>query len=246
MSVRSRRLSRGWPLILAIPVLALVAVIAWVLTTPDPESPATPAAPTLSTPQVGGPDIAVPIPSFDAPNIITPPGVSIPTPTLPEVGDGSSDHPPSRSAPVGPERRTEWVHVHRRHWIWELDLPLLLLALVGLVVVRPFARLPRTGQRRFGATVATGLVALATLAFVAGISQESGPGSYQREAPEIERSSEAIVTRIVVDHFHAPVHLAAHWLLLGLGLAALAIPGARVAVASQGTPEAQAAEGAAT
>lgn len=245
MSVRPRPLSRGWPpVFLAVPLLALAAVIAWsILAAPDPESPAAPAAPKLSTPRVGSPDIAVPTPSLAAPNI-KPPGVSIPTPSLPSIASGNGGHSPPRSAPAGPEYRTELTHDHHYHLIWMLDLPFLLLALAGLALLYPFARLPRRGQRVFGAVVATTLTALAVAAFAAGINPLPGPGTYKREPAEIERSDNVIVKHIRVDHFHEPIYLVVPWLLLGLGLAALAVPGARVAVRS--TPKAQAAEGAVT
>jgi hypothetical protein len=226
---------RGWPLVLlAIPLLALVAVIAWVLATPDPESPATPAAPTLSTPRVAGPDIAAPTPSLDVPNV-KPPGLSVPELSLPDVGGGSDHQPHSPSPPAGPEHRIELVHVHHYRWLWEFDLPLLVLFLLGLAGVRSFARLPRQGQRLFGAAVAASLIALSVAAFAAGINPQPGPGTYHREPAEIERSHglglepETIVKRIQIDHFHPPIHLAVHWLLLGLALAVLAMPGARVA-----------------
>jgi hypothetical protein len=145
------------------------------------------------------------------------------------------------------------VHVHQRTYLWQFDLPLLVLALFGLAVLYPFARLPRRGQRAFGAAAAAGLLALSVTAFAAGINPQPGPGTYKREPPEIERSDgflgtgpETITKRIRLDHYHEPIDLAAHWLLLGLGLAALAIPGARVAVASRSKPAASPTEGAAT
>lgn len=233
-SVRPARLSRSRPLVSLAGLLAFAAVIL-LLTMPDPKSPAPLAVPAASAPRAGGPNISIPTPSLDAPNIKSP-GLSLQTLSLPDIGSGSDGQPHSSRPPAGPEHRTELIHDHHRVWRWWLDLPLLLLFLVALVALRPFARLPRQGQRLFGATVAAGLPALAVAAFAAGISQESSAGRYQREAPEIERSHgfldlrpETIVKRVRIDHFHPPVHLAGHWLLLGLGLAALAVPGARVA-----------------
>jgi hypothetical protein len=213
-----------------VPILLTALLLGFIVGGPKPH-PA-PVSPKVSAIHVGKPGISVPSPSLNAPHL-SPPSVSVPSPSLPNIDSGGDDSKPQPSAPPGPARRTEFVHVHHRHWIWDFDLPLLLLALAALAVARPLSRLPRPDQRVFNAAMATGLVALGTLAFVVGISQEQGSGTDHREPPDIERSPEAIVTRIVVDHFHAPVHLSVPWIIVGLGLAVLAIPTARVAVAAR-------------
>lgn len=235
MSVRPHPLSRGRPLVcLAISLLALAAVVTWALDAPDPESPATPAAPQLSMPQIGNPDVAAPTPSLSIPKI-GPPRVSVATPSLPRVGNDSRDQSGSREVPAGSERRTVSVHDHHRTYLWQFELPPLVLALAGLAALYPFARMPRQGQRVFGTMIAASLIALSIVAFAAGINPQSGPGRYEREPPEVERSRgflgfgpETVVRRVHAHHFHPPTYLAAHWLLASLGLAVLAIPGARV------------------
>lgn len=178
VSARPPGLSSGWPsILLLLPLVLLVALIA-ALVMPHGN---TPTAPTVSgTPKPGispsSPTLGHPHP--EAPTL---PGVN---PSAPNVdfgsGGGGNDGSQSQGAPEGPEHRTEWVHVHHRLWNWWLDLPLLLLSLIGLAIARSFARLPRPGQHGFGALVASGLVGLAIGAFAIGIKQEPGPGTYHR------------------------------------------------------------------
>lgn len=202
-----------------------------------------PDQPEVKPPDIAAPAAHVPRPTAPQPSVslgspdIEPPAVSVPRPDVPSPslsqpdGDGGG----SQSAPTGPEHRTEFVHDHHRTYLWQFDLPLLMLAAVGLAALYPFARLPRQGQRTFGAAVATSLLVLAVALFAAGIDQRKVPNSYEREPAEIERSDgflepETITRHIHVHHHHPPIDLAVHWLLIGMGLASFAIRPARIAV----------------
>ena len=120
--------------------------------------------------------------------------------------------------------------MHHRLWIWDIEPALLLLLLAGVAVAWRLSRRPRRGQRYLSLLIATALVALATLAFVVGIRQEPGPGSYEHQPAQVERSADLILTKVEVDHFHAPTHLELHWIAAGLCLSLLAIGPARIAV----------------
>jgi len=123
------------------------------------------------------------------------------------------------------------LHVHHRLWLWDLDWILVALALTGIALAAFIVRAYRRAGRTAATIAAASLIALATLCFVLGIHQDPGPGTYQRNPPEVERTSELIFTKVEVDHYHAPTHLNLAWLLAGLGLAVLAIAPARAAVA---------------
>jgi hypothetical protein len=220
-------------------VLALLLLGLLLLPGQPDVGPPQAGAPHIDRPEISPPPVDLPKP--DASNV-APPLLYVPTPAVPAIpepdlsfpefgGGNGGQAPPKR--PAGPEHRTEFVHVHHNHWLWWFDFPLLALCLIGLAVVYPLARMPKENQRAFGAIVGASLVALAVGALVAGINPRSGPGTYHRDPPEIERSqdsgSEVITKRIDIHHDHPPTDAVAHWIFLGLGLAVLAVPGTRVA-----------------
>ena len=148
-------------------------------------------------------------------------------PQLPGDGEGGAEDNQAPSPPPGPEYRTEILHEHHTHWIWEFDPLLLALALLGLALAWPLSGMLRRPGRIAAGLTAAGFLALAAISFAAGIDPQSGPGAYSRRPVEIERIDgvpEVIVRHIHIDHFHPPVDLATHWLLFGAGLAVLALP----------------------
>jgi hypothetical protein len=232
--------SQAWKVAALVGGVLALAFLGLLLTL-MPDEPET-EPPEVAAPSISAPSLkpTVPAPSLDAPKVGTPnleppqvgvPSASLPTPSLPD-NDSSSPN-----VPAGPERRTEVVHDHHRTYLWYLDLLPLLLAFGGLVALYPFARLPRPDQHVLGGALAVGLIGFSVAMFASGIEARPGAGTYEREPPEIERSGggffdsepETIVRHIHIHHRHEPIDVYAHWLLVGLGLAALAVPGARVA-----------------
>lgn len=248
-SVRPASLSRGGALLPLAALLAaiLLALLLW----PEAEAP---QSPTVRAPAIPPPVVPRPgggLPTGDLPGINTPqvgrPDVGLPSASIPKFGDnggGAAEENESTAPerPPGPEHRTEVLHEHHRRWLWEIDPLLIGLALLGLALAWPVARMPRGQGRYFAGALVAGFAALATAAFVVGIDPRSGPGAFSRSPGEVERIEgvpEIVVHHIHIDHFHPPVDLAVHWLALGVGLALLAIPATKAAFMPRRSGDAQ-------
>lgn len=131
-------------------------------------------------------------------------------------------------------RHTELTHDHHRRFVWHLSLPLLALVAVILVIAYRATRLPREGQRSFAGLVAAVTLWLAMVSSAAGVDQRPGSGSYDREAAEVERSTNeagtpVLTSKVHLHHLHPAVDLDVQLLAAGAGLLLLAFPNLRIA-----------------
>lgn len=237
---RNRGLPR-WLLVL----LALLALIAaMLLLLPDAEEPDSPSvsapkAPSVEfgrphLPAVGKPSVGthVPVPDASGPRRTSPTGRT-------NVVPGLSADQTRASATEGAEptviRHTELIHDHHRRYTWRFSLSGLALVALFLGIIYALVRRPGEGRRRFAAFLAAGTLGLATAAFITGIDAAPGAGTYDREPPDVERSTNAqgvpVIDRSIHEHHrHGPIYLDAPFLLLGLGLSLLSVPNARIAL----------------
>jgi len=209
---------RRWLLLLPLLLAAALAVLLW----PEPEPTALPAI-DYNPPRIELPPIDVDVPD---------PEVQVQGPSGSRGGEviEKTTPPAPPPPPPDPEYKNKILHEHHEWWLWDLNPWLMALAGLGAALAWQLSRVgSRLGWAGRALAVAA-LTGLATLAFVVGINPRAGDGIYSRKPAEIERIDgvpEVIVRHIHIDHFHPPIDIAAHWLLLGVGLALVAVWTAR-------------------